>query len=511
MRMSIRGLARLVPLALLLLLLIPSAAHAQWTAVAAPGAFLDTCVLLTDGRAMCHVYNTNRWRVLTPDINGNYATGTWADTANMPNGVDASIPACSGAGGCIFAPTYYASQVLPDGRVVVVGGEYLAVTGNNPVWTNIGFMYDPVANTWSAQLTVPFAGGCVGDASSIVLENGTMILADGTDCTTNGNLASFNPATLTFTALNPTGKADRNNEENWTILPDGRILTIDARVVAQSEIYDPVTNTWGNRANTVVNMADFGAGVGNSSEIGPAVLRPDGTAIGFSGNSLGQNAVYDVATNTWSNTAAMNFGDSAPAGDGTDAVADGTASLLPNGNVLVMASPVLNNDTFNPPASFYEWDGTTLTQVADSPNAASFNAYQGRMLLLPTGHVLLTAHNQNATSGRPAVPQRRRAAECVAARDHLRTQHGGGGQHLPDHRQAVQRLLGGRVPTVTTRNRPRTIRWSASATRGPDMSSTSALMTTARWGWTRSEAWRPPRRSSTCRLASKRVRASWSW
>ena len=99
MKMSIRGLARLVPLALLLLLLFPPAAHAQWTAVAAPGAFLDTCVLLTDGRAMCHRYNTNQWRVLTPDINGNYATGTWADTANMPNGVDASIPACSGAGG----------------------------------------------------------------------------------------------------------------------------------------------------------------------------------------------------------------------------------------------------------------------------------------------------------------------------------------------------------------------------------------------------------------------------
>jgi uncharacterized repeat protein (TIGR01451 family) len=377
--------------------LAPVAAHAQWTAVAAPGAFLDTCVLLTDGRAMCHVYNTNQWRVLSPDINGNYATGTWANTANMPNGVDASIPACSGAGGCVYAPTYFASQVLPDGQVVVVGGEYLAVTGNNAVWTNIGFMYDPVADTWSNQLTVPFAGGCVGDASAIVLENGTMILADGTDCTTNGNLASFNPATLTFTALNPTGKADRNNEENWAILPDGRILTVDARVAAQSEIYDPVTNTWGNRANTVVNMADCCGGVGNSAEVGPVVLRPDGTGIGFSGNSLGQNAVYDIATNTWSNTAAMNFADSAPAGDGTDAVADGTASLLPNGNVLVMASPVLNTDTFNPPASFYEWDGTNLTQVSDSPNAANFNAYQGRMLLLPTGHVLLTAHDQNAT------------------------------------------------------------------------------------------------------------------
>jgi hypothetical protein len=388
--------------AFLFALAVASNAEAQWTAVAAPGNFLDTCVLLTDGRVMCHVYNTNQWRVLTPDINGNYATGTWANTANMPNGTDTFTGPCN-PGPCVYAPLYFASQVLPDGRVVIVGGEYLSVTGGTPVWTNIGFMYDPVADTWSNQLTVPatwISGnpnrGCLGDASSIVLENGTMLLANGRDCGGNGNVASFNPATLTFTALNPTGKQDGNNEENWTILPDGRILTIDATIQSQSEIYDPVANTWGNAANTQVNMADTG-NLGGSAEIGPAVLRHDGTAIGFSGNSLGQNAVYDVATNTWTNTAAMDFVDSGTAGDGTDAVADGTASLLPNGNVLVMASPVTNASTFNAPAQFYEWDGTNLTQVTNSPNAASFAAYQGRMVLLPTGHVLLTAYTQQNT------------------------------------------------------------------------------------------------------------------
>jgi hypothetical protein len=49
---------------------------------------------------------------------------------------------------------------------------------------------------------------------------------------------------------------------------------------------------------------------------------------------------------------------------------------------------------FNPPSHFFEFDGTNLTQVADSPNASSFISYQGRMLLLPSGEVLLTAYNQ---------------------------------------------------------------------------------------------------------------------
>jgi len=79
------------------------------------------------------------------------------------------------------------------------------------------------------------------------------------------------------------------------------------------------------------------------------------------------------------------------------AVADGPASLLPNGNVIVQASPVRNGDPFNAPSHFYEFDGANLTQVADSPHAASFNSYQGRMVLLPSGQVLLAAYNQGAT------------------------------------------------------------------------------------------------------------------
>jgi hypothetical protein len=79
--------------------------------------------------------------------------------------------------------------------------------------------------------------------------------------------------------------------------------------------------------------------------------------------------------------------------------ADGAASLLPNGNVLAMASPVMNGSPYNSPSHFYEFDYATdtLVAVADSPNASSFNAYQGRMLLLPTGEVLLSAYNQNST------------------------------------------------------------------------------------------------------------------
>ncbi len=151
-------------------------------------------------------------------------------------------------------------------------------------------------------MTVPFATGCVGDAQVIVIDDGTMLLADSV-CSTN--IASFDVPTLTFTGLSPTNKACSNNEENWNILPDGTVLTVDAHIVSQFEIYNPVANNWTSGA-TPVNLADWGPGTGNSTEVGPGVLRPDGTLIYFSGNPLGQNAVYDTVTGVWTNTAAIS-------------------------------------------------------------------------------------------------------------------------------------------------------------------------------------------------------------
>ena len=45
-----------------------------------------------------------------------------------------------------YTPLYFANALLRDGRLLVEGGEY-----NNlqPVFTNQGAIYDPVANVWT--------------------------------------------------------------------------------------------------------------------------------------------------------------------------------------------------------------------------------------------------------------------------------------------------------------------------------------------------------------------------
>jgi hypothetical protein len=53
----------------------------------------------------------------------------------------------------------------------------------------------------------------------------------------------------------------------------------------------------------------------------------------------------------------------------------------------MMASPGFGN----PPVTFFEWDGQSLTAVAGTPNAPIDGSYYGNMLVLPTGQILLNS------------------------------------------------------------------------------------------------------------------------
>jgi len=101
----------------------------------------STMILLTDGRVMVQEDGTPHWWALTPDSNGSYINGTWSVLADMR-----------------FFRRYYASGVLKDGRVIIVGGEQSGGGGD----TNKGQIYDPVSDTWTnmtSDVVPPLPGG----------------------------------------------------------------------------------------------------------------------------------------------------------------------------------------------------------------------------------------------------------------------------------------------------------------------------------------------------------------
>src|SRR5262249_16493944 len=70
------------------------------------------------------------WYLLTPDSRGSYAARTWSQLASMN-----------------LQRLDYASVTLPNGKVMVLGGEYSGPDLKKS-YTNRTEIYDPVANTW---------------------------------------------------------------------------------------------------------------------------------------------------------------------------------------------------------------------------------------------------------------------------------------------------------------------------------------------------------------------------
>ncbi len=324
---------------------------------------------------MVQGYQVGNWWKLTPDFSGSYINGSWSQLASLPSG---------------YAPLGYASAVLPDGRVVVEGGEF---NGSVKNWTTQGAIYDPVQDSWTT-ISPPGTSTTwpeTGESQSVVLASGTyagdfMIAEKDLQ-----EVAILDPNALTWTVFQTPTKADEGgkpyNEEGWTLLPGGNLLTADHLISFGSEIYRPPSggtgNTWTSAGSTIADLTD-----GACQEMGPAVLRPDGTVLAIGASGTTAIATYNPNTGvvSWSQ------GQTLPTGLG---VADGPAALLPSGNVLVDAAPSspakpLLGSCYKVGAKFFEFSGSSYVQVNSPPNSANRHSEDGRMLVLPNGQVFFT-------------------------------------------------------------------------------------------------------------------------
>jgi hypothetical protein len=357
--------------------------------------------LMTDGTAIFQGNSQSDWWKLTPDNLGSYIKGTWSQIASLPSG---------------YVPLYFASAVLADGRLVIVGGEY---NNLNFVLTNKAAIYDPKNNTWTS-LGHPKGWGYIGDSPSVVLPDGKFMVGKKLD----KSAAVLDPATLQWTVVTTAGKKDFDAEEGWTLMPDGSILTYDVKAAPHSEKYIASTG-WITAGSTIVDLHSphqggcitYPGGCYNPpGEVGPGLLLTDGTVFATgsasnNGTGPGHTAIYHPGkkpTDPGKWTVGPDFPNNDNAGDSF-------AALLTNGRALVLGSS----------GTLYEFDGTKLTPGP----VAGFAS----LMVLPTGQVIVGGSRVYTSSGTyKAVvgPEYR----YVSAQRHARF-------HLQNLRHAVQRLV----------------------------------------------------------------------
>src|SRR5205807_9530000 len=115
---------------------------------------------------------------------------------------------------------YFGSNVLPDGRVFLIGGEY-SDPNTSLNYTNTGEIYDPVANTWTTIANFPQTR--FGENSTEVLPNGQVLAGYKFGAQTY----IYDPAKNSWTATGSKLRTDKSDEESWVKLPDDSILSYD--------------------------------------------------------------------------------------------------------------------------------------------------------------------------------------------------------------------------------------------------------------------------------------------
>jgi hypothetical protein len=375
---------------------------ASWKALSAVPSFTpDTMVLLTDGSLLVHDANGKDWYRLQPDNAGKYDTAgaSWTGPFSMAN-----------------TRQFFAGGVLADGRAFAIGGEY-SDAGNG---TSLGEIFDPQTNTWSAMVKPAAFNFIHSDISGCILSDGRVLTGD----IDNSRTAIWDSATDAWTEAgkafgtqaNPT-KNGQIDEETWVLLPDGTVLTVEISSTPSAEKYVPATDTWVaadkspatlTKSLALINLKDTTVNPQvpvNISEIGPAIVLPDGGVFFIGGT--GHTAIYTppaVASQPGSwvagpdlppDTSGKNF--NSPNGNIQTAI-DAPAVLLPGGKVLLVGGntvrEVNNGQTqfWSNPSTVFIFDQTagTITAMASQPPSNGVDTWQSRFLLLPTGQVLMT-------------------------------------------------------------------------------------------------------------------------
>lgn len=280
-------------------------------------------------------------------VTANAQTGTFTATASP-----------------MTAARYFATAtVLPDGKVLIAGGDNTASESGALASAEL---YDPALGTFTATAGPMTAARYLHTAT--LLPNGKVLIAGGLDNNVNP-LASaelYDPALGTFAATIGPMIATRY-AQTATLLPNGKVLIAGgintSHPVAGAELYDPASGTFAVTGALVTARGYH-----------TAALLSNGKVLVAGGYFpvLASAELYDPALGTFAITGPLTSGRLLY-----------TSTLLANGEVLVVGG------TSNASAS-----GALASAELYDPALATFTATAGPMTAARFGHAATLLPNR---------------------------------------------------------------------------------------------------------------------
>jgi len=269
------------------------------------------------------------------------------------------------ATGDMNAPrTYHTATRLQSGKVLLAGGQRSA-----PVSAEL---YDPATGTFTATGEMKTARE---DHVATLLDDGRVLITGGLSGDLLPSAEIFDPASESFTVTGSMSIGRRNHAA--VLLPNGKVLVVGGTWGEEStpadEIFDPATGKFtatGNPGNVLHWHTATLLQSGKVLVAGGALDDVDGTGVASA-------SLYDPGTGKYT-----------PTGNMTKARVAHTATLLPNGKVLIAgggrsaASPTLADAELYEPAT-----GTFTAAESEMSRARGSHA----AALLQNGKVLLVA------------------------------------------------------------------------------------------------------------------------
>ena len=333
----------------------------------ATGALSDarafhTATLLTNGKVLAVGGQTTGFSGLATAQLYDPATGVWTAAASLAT-----------------ARYGHSATLLPNGNLLVAGGQ---TTGGS--FLASAQLYDSSSGFWTVLPINLFTARAFHTAT--LLASGAVLVAGGVG--SSGPLTSTELFNSGDGAWRTSGYlATPRVDHSATLLPNGKVLVaggfyIDPsglnHLLASAEIYAPATGAW------TATGALSGGRYRHT-----ATLLPNGKVLVAAGYFFGPDNIvhtlvstelYDPVSGSWSATGNLATGRS-----------DHTATLLPNGKVLVVGGTNTNGTV----ATAELYDSAT---GAWSPTGAPANArYSHTATLLPNGKVLIVGGSATNT------------------------------------------------------------------------------------------------------------------